>query len=106
MLLHQFVDIIFFGSLVIFKSIFDYGAQEFSLHSPKDSLPLYLITCSSPHRTSKDGDILHSLGHMLLTLGVDFTSHGLMLKASIYQFIWFSSHGSNSQALLLSHQLI
>ena len=29
-----------------------------------------------------------------------------MFKDEIYQFIGFSSHGSNSQALFLSHQLI
>ena len=83
-----------------------YGAQTFSIHSPWSSLPIYLITCSSPHRTSKVGDILHLPGHLLLTLGADFSSHGLMFKATIYQFIGFSSHGSNSQALFLSHQLI
>ena len=60
------------------------------------SLPFYLITCSSPHITSKDGDIL----------GADFTSHGLMFKAAIYQLLEFSSHGSNSQELFLSYQLI
>ena len=72
---HEFVDIIFCESLVIFEAILDYGSQSFALHSPMSSLPIYLITCSSPHRISKDGDILHSLGHLLLTLGSYFTSH-------------------------------
>ena len=36
---HEFVDIIFCGSLVIFEAILDYGAQTFSFHSPRDSLP-------------------------------------------------------------------
>ena len=67
---------------------------------------LFFITRSSPHRTRKVGDILHPLGHFLLTLGDDFTSHGLMFKASIYQFLGCSSHGSNSQEHFLSHQLI
>ena len=49
---------------------------------------------------------MHSPGHLLLTLGADFTSHGLMFKDKIYQFLGFSSNGSNSQALFLSHQLI
>ena len=71
-----------------------------------DSLPTFLITCSSPHKTSKDGDILHSHGHFLLTLGADFTSHGLMFKDEIYHLIGCSSHGWNSQALFLSYQLI
>ena len=92
--------------MVIYEAMSYYGAQTFSIHSPWSSLPIYLITCSSPHRTSKDGDILHSPGHFLLTLGADFTSHGLMFKAAIYQLLGFSSHGSNSQELFLSHQLI
>ena len=48
---------------------------------------------------------MHSPGHLLLTLGADFTSHGLMFKAVIYHLLGFSSHGLNSQALLFSHQL-
>ena len=100
---YEFADIIFFESLIIYEAILYYGSQAFTLHSPRDSLPFYLITCSSPHKTSKDGDILHSLGHLLLSLGADVKSNGLMFKASIYQFLGFSSHGSNSQALFLSH---
>ena len=92
--------------LVIYEAISDYGAQEFDLHSSEASLHFYLITCSSTHRTSKDGDILHFLGHLLLTLGADFTSHGLMFKAEIYQLLGFSSHDLNHQSLFLSHQLI
>ena len=59
-------DILFFESLYIFESISNYGAQSFSLHSPSASLPL--ITCSSPHRTSKEEDILHPPKHLILTL--------------------------------------
>ena len=69
---NEFVDIILCGSLLIFEATSYYGAQEFILHSPRPSLPFYLTTCSSPHRTSKDGDIMHSHGHFLLTLGYDF----------------------------------
>ena len=90
----------------MFEDISDYGAQAFALHIPKASLPFYLITFSSPHRTSKDGDILHLLGHLLLTIGDDFNSHSLMFKDAIYQFLGFSSHDSNYQAIFLSHQLI
>ena len=96
---YEFADILFFESLIISESILDYVSQEFTLHSPRAYLPIYLITCSSPHRTSKDGDILHSLGHLLLTLGADFTSHGLLFKDAIYQFLGFSSQGSNSQSI-------
>ena len=73
-----------------------------ALNSPSASLPL--ITCSSSHRTSKEEDFLHPPGHLLLTLWADFTTHGLLFKA--YQILGFSSHGSNSQELLLSLQLI
>ena len=103
---YEFYDIIFCDSLVIFEAISYYGSQAISLHSPRDSLPIYFITCSSPHRTSKEGDILHPPRHLFPTLGDDFTSHGLMFKASIYHFLGFPSHGSNSQALFLSHKLI
>ena len=103
---YEIVDIIFCELLDISKSISDYGAQTFALHSPRASLPLYLITCSSPHITSKEGDILHSPRHLLLTLGAHITSHSLLFKAEIYQFLGCSSHGSNSQEIFLSHQLI
>ena len=90
--------------LDIFEAISEYGAQAFALHSPRASLPL--VTCSSPHRTNKEGDILHLPGHLLLIIGDDFTTHGLMFKAAIYQFLGCSSHGSNSQAHFLSLQMI
>ena len=41
---YYFDDIIFCESLVIFEAISYYRAQAFSLHSPRASLPLYLIT--------------------------------------------------------------
>ena len=49
---------------------------------------------------------MYSLGHLLLTLGADFTSHGSIFKAATYKLLGFTSHDSNSQALFLSHQLI
>ena len=70
---YEFADIIFFESLIIYEAISNYGAQAYALHNPRASLPIYFITCSSPHRTSKDGGILHSPGHLLLTLRDDFT---------------------------------
>ena len=68
--------------------------------------PLLLITCSSRHRTSKEEDILHPLGHLLIRLGADVTTHGFLFKAATYHFIECSTHGSNPQALFLSYQLI
>ena len=67
---------------------------------------LSLVTCPSPHRTSKEEDILHLSGHLLLTLGADFTTHGLFFKADIFQVLGCSSNGFNSQELLPSLQLI
>ena len=49
---------------------------------------------------------MHLPGHLLLTLGADFTTHGLLFKADIYHILRCSSHGSNSQELFLSLQLI
>ena len=79
---YEFDDIRFCELLDISEDISDYGAQAFSLHSPKASLPL--VTCSSPHRTSKDEDIMHPLGHLLLRIGADFTTHGFLFKAATY----------------------
>ena len=103
---HEFVGIKFCESLDILETISNYGAQSFFLHGPKTSQPSYLITCKSPHGTSKDGDVLHSPGHLLLTLGPNFSSHGSMFKVGTYNFLGFTSHGSNSQEHFLSHQLI
>ena len=57
-------------------------------------------------RTSKEEDILHPLGHLLLRLGDDFTTHGLLFKAATYQFLEFSTHGLYPQEPLLSLQMI
>ena len=96
---YEIADIIFFELLDIYEAISNYGAQTFALHSPRASLPL--VTCSSPHRTSKEGDILHLSGHFLLTLGADLNTHGFLFKAAIYHLLGCSSHGSNSQAPFL-----
>ena len=103
---YEFADIRFCEILVIAEAISDYESQAFALHSPRDALPTFFITCSSPHRTSKVGDILHPSRHLLLTLGANSTSHGLMFKAEIYQLLGCSSHGLNSLTPFLSHQLI
>ena len=52
---YEFGDIRFFELLNIYEAISYYGTQAFDLHSPRASLPL--VTCSSPHRTSKEEDI-------------------------------------------------
>ena len=49
---------------------------------------------------------MHLPGHLLLTLGADFTTHGLIFKAATYQLLECSSHGLNPQAPFLSYQLI
>ena len=101
---YEVADVLFCESLCFFEAISYYGAQKFALHSPSASLPL--ITCSSPHRTSKEEDILHQPEHFLLTLGADFTTHGLLIMAETYQFLEFSSHGLNPQENFLTCQLI
>ena len=98
---YEVADILFCESLDIYETISYYGAQAFALHSPKASL--HLVTYSSPQRTSKEEYILHPLRHLLLRIGADFTTNGLLFKAEIYQFIGFSSHGSISQEHFLSH---
>ena len=72
----EFAEIKFCESLDILEAISNYGAQEFALHVPRPPPPSYSITCSSPHCASKHGDLLDSLGHLLLILGADITSHG------------------------------
>ena len=70
------------------------------------SLPFYFITCSSPHRTSKVGDFLHPPGHLLITLGDDFTTHGFLFMAETYHFLEHSSHVLNPQEPFFTYQLI
>ena len=77
---HEFVDIRFCESLDILDDILDYGAQSFSLHGPIPPPPSCSITFSSPYSSSKDGYLLHLLGHLLLTLRDDISSHGSMFK--------------------------
>ena len=101
---YEVSDILFCESLDISEDILDYGAQAFALQIPRDSLPL--VTSSSPHRTSKEKDILHPHGHLLLIFGADFTTHGFLFKAETYQFLECSTHGSNPQEPLLSLQMI
>ena len=98
-LYYEFDDIIFCELMDIYEAISDYGAQAFTLHNPRASLPL--VTCLSPHRTSKEEDILHPLGHLLLIFGDDFTTHGFLFNAATYHFLECSTHGLNPQEPLL-----
>ena len=100
---YEVADILLCDSLSILESISDYGAQAFALNSPSASLPL--ITCSSPHRTSKEEDFLHLPGHLLLTLGDVLTTHGFLFMDETYHFLEFSSHYLNSQEPFLTFQL-
>src|SRR5713226_3327668 len=79
---YEVADILLCDSLYISEAISDYGAQAFALNSPNASLPL--ITCSSPHRTSKEENFLHPPGHLLLTLGAVITTHGFLFIATTY----------------------
>ena len=60
----------------------------------------------SHQRISKEEDILHPLGHLLLKIGADFTTHGFLFKDATYQFLGCSTHGSNPQEPLLFLQMI
>ena len=80
---HEFDDMKFCDFMDILEGISSYGAQAFALHGPEPPLLSYMITCTLPYRRNEIGDILHSLGHSLLTLGDDFTSHGSMFKVAI-----------------------
>ena len=79
---YEFADILFCESLYISEGKSYYGSQAFALHSPMASLPL--VTCSSPHRTSKEEDILHLPEHLLLTLRDNFTTHGFLFLDTTY----------------------
>ena len=82
---YEVANILLCDSLAISKDISDYGAQAFSLNSHSASLPL--ITCSSPHRTSKEEDFLHPPGHLLLTLGDVLNTHGFLFMDGTYHFL-------------------
>ena len=64
-----------------------------------------MIKCSSPHKTSKEEDFLHPLGHLLLTLGDVLTTHVFLFMDATYHFIECSSHSLNSQEPFLTFQL-
>ena len=100
---YEVADILLCDSLYISEAISDYGAPSFALNNPSASLPL--ITCSSPHRTSKEEYILHLPEHLLLILGNDFTTHVLMFMDATYQFLDCSSHVLNPQEAFLTYQL-
>ena len=98
---YEVAYILFCDSLDILEDISDYGAQEFSLNSPMDSL--LLVRCSTPHRTSKEVDFLHPPGHLLLTLGDIFTTHGFLFMDTTYQFLECSSESSRIFSHLSVH---
>ena len=96
---HKFYHMKYYDFMDILKARSNYRAHTFSLLGLMSSP--HMITCSSSH--SKDGDLLHLNGHFLLTPRADFTSHGLLFKATTSQLLGFTSHGSSHQAPLLSH---
>ena len=100
---YEVADILLCDSLDILEAIADYGDKSFTLNSPSASLPL--ITCSSSHRTRKEEYFLHPPGHLLLTLGVVLTTHGLLFMATTYQFLECSSHVLHPQEAFLTYQL-
>ena len=83
--LYEVAYILLCDSLAISKAISDYGAQSFALNSPRASLPL--VTYLTPHRTSKEEYFMRPPGHLLLTLGAVFTTHGLLFMDATYKFL-------------------
>ena len=100
---YEVADILLCDSLSILEAISNYGAQAFTLNSPSASLPV--ITCSSPHITSKEEDFLHPPGHLLLTLGDVLTTHVFLFMDVRYQFLECSSHVLNPQEPFLTYRL-
>ena len=77
----EVADILLCDSLSISEAISDYGTQAFALNSP--SAFLSLITCSYPHRTSKEEDFSASA----------WTPAPNTWSYSYHS--WFSVHGCN-----------
>ena len=96
---NEIADIRFCELLDICEAISDYGAQAFALHGLGPPLTPYSITWSSPHNARKDGDLLHPLGWLILTFGVDFTSHGSNYQAHQDSF------GLDSKIKLTKHSI-
>ena len=101
---HEFTDVMDSDSLDILEAISCYRAQVFSLHGPRPPLPSCMITCTLPYNDNEIGDILHSLGNVLLKPRCYFTSHGSMFKDEKYHFLRFTSRGFNYEELFLFHQ--
>ena len=49
---------------------------------------------------------MHPSGHLILTLGAVFTTHGFLFMAETYQFLECFSHVLNPQEPFLTYQLI
>ena len=83
-----------------------FGAQAFTLHGPKSFASSCSITYSSPHNVRNDGDLLHSLGCMLLSSGVEYTSYGSKYQAHQNSFELDFNINLNEHSLLLFCQII
>ena len=64
------------------EPIATHGAHAFALFDPIPSLCSYLITCTHPLCANKDGDIIHSLGHLFHLSGAHLISTGSNFKSS------------------------
>ena len=73
---YEFFILKFVISWIFLEATSFFGAQAFALHGPRSSVSSCSITYSSPHSARNDGDLLHSLGCMLLSSRVESTSHG------------------------------
>ena len=96
----------FVFSWIILEATLDFGAQAFALHGPSYFVSSFSITYSSPHNVRNDGDLLHSLGCMLLSSGVESTSHGSKYQAHQDSFEPDFKIKLNEHSLLLFCQVI
>ena len=65
-----------------------------------------MITCVSPCSASKYGDLLHSLGCLILSFGVGCTSHALKHKVHQDSFVCDSNIKMNEHSMFLFCQII
>ena len=103
---YEFLILHFVISWIFLEAISYFGAQAFSLHGPRYFVSSFSITYSSLHSARNDGDLLHSLGCMILPFGAESTSHGLKYQAHQDSFELDFKINLNDHSLLLFCQII
>ena len=78
---YEWLILHFLISWIFLEATSYFGGQSFALHGPRSFVSSCSITYSSPHSARNDGDLLHLLGCMLLSSGVESNSHGSKYQA-------------------------